>query len=656
MSVRGGATERVHDARPKVGRRGHAKIGSRPSRGTIGAHLVVLVALQLIFVLGLIAYAGIQDFRTARREATQATSTAAELAADFVSGQVEEEASTLDLIPEFAGLISSPGVCQFASQDFDEPDENPGIKSEFLLLRPDGSRVCPGPEGTPQGGYGDADWFKQAVSTNEVTTAGPFVDPVSGKYAMVFAINVSDESTVVAMLSDLSSIVPAMDQKFDTDSVDMDFLVSTADSTTTVSSPGDKGPRSLAGSGFARSDSETFDNLAGEEHIFARAETINGWHVYAGISTSDAVASATEALRERALLAGLIVLLVFAAAVVLQRRFVRPIRGLLHVTRKFAAGDLKAKVRPGGPVELTQLGESLNEMLDVRAESEKAVRSAYRTEKRAASKLREVDAIRNAFLMAISHELRTPLTSVVGYSQLLEAYGDTLSPEERATSISAIAKQSKRLERLLVDLLDVERLSRGTIEPNILQTEVRDVVMRVIEQSAGNGRMKVHISGPEKAYIDPALVERILENLISNAVKHTPPQTKIWVKVSRRNGELHLVVEDSGPGVPDEIKQAIFEPFKQGKVKEHAPGTGVGLSLVAQFSKLHGGRAWVEDRKGGGASFHVVISAKKPSGKMVKEVPPIADTTEANNASDGGTAKAQTNGSGGSRTRVRVGS
>jgi signal transduction histidine kinase len=99
----------------------------------------------------------------------------------------------------------------------------------------------------------------------------------------------------------------------------------------------------------------------------------------------------------------------------------------------------------------------------------------------------------------------------------------------------------------------------------------------------------------------------MLENLIVNAIKHTPAGTRIWVGASRRNGEVILKVEDEGEGVPDELKLAIFEPFKQGVVNEGSPGTGVGLSLVAQFAKLHGGRAWVEDRTGGGASFRVAL-------------------------------------------------
>jgi signal transduction histidine kinase len=107
----------------------------------------------------------------------------------------------------------------------------------------------------------------------------------------------------------------------------------------------------------------------------------------------------------------------------------------------------------------------------------------------------------------------------------------------------------------------------------------------------------------------------MVENLVFNAIKHTPDDSKIWVKARRSNGHLRLTVEDSGNGVPDDLKLAIFEPFKQGDVPSHSPGTGVGLNLVSQFAKLHGGRAWVEDRRGGGASFQIELPAKAKSQK-----------------------------------------
>ena len=133
----------------------------------------------------------------------------------------------------------------------------------------------------------------------------------------------------------------------------------------------------------------------------------------------------------------------------------------------------------------------------------------------------------------------------------------------------------------------------------------RDVIRHV---EGLRGRV-VHIEAPSvMAELDPGKVERIVENLLANAVRHTPPGTPIWVRVRAEEGGALICVEDVGPGVPEDQRATIFEPFRQGGVGDaHRPGVGVGLSLVARFAELHGGRAWVEDRPGGGASFRVLL-------------------------------------------------
>jgi signal transduction histidine kinase len=109
--------------------------------------------------------------------------------------------------------------------------------------------------------------------------------------------------------------------------------------------------------------------------------------------------------------------------------------------------------------------------------------------------------------------------------------------------------------------------------------------------------------------IDQAKTERILENLLSNSVRHTPQEARIWVRARPQDDGVLFVVEDDGPGVPPELREAIFEPFRQapGSSSVHSPGVGIGLSLVRRFAQLHGGNAWAEEREGGGASFHVFL-------------------------------------------------
>jgi signal transduction histidine kinase len=113
---------------------------------------------------------------------------------------------------------------------------------------------------------------------------------------------------------------------------------------------------------------------------------------------------------------------------------------------------------------------------------------------------------------------------------------------------------------------------------------------------------------PVYANVDAAQVERIVENLVTNAIRYTPAGTGIWLSAESATGGVLLSIDDAGPGIPAEIRESIFEPFRQGnEVIAHSPGVGIGLSLVARFAELHGGRAWVEDREGGGAAFRVFL-------------------------------------------------
>ncbi|HEX9696204.1 MAG TPA: ATP-binding protein [Actinomycetota bacterium] len=220
----------------------------------------------------------------------------------------------------------------------------------------------------------------------------------------------------------------------------------------------------------------------------------------------------------------------------------------------------------------------------------------------------KLDAMRDGFLSAVSHELRTPLSAVMGYASTLQHHGDVLDPAVRQEAVERIAVGAAKLNRLLNDTLDLDRLRRGIIEPNRSPTDIGRLLRDTVEHCEVLGSRHVTVDAHDLTVsVDRAKIERIVENLLINCVRHTPPDTPIWVSAASTTRGLLLTVEDAGPGVPDEIKESVFEAFRQGKVDAHAPGVGIGLSLVARFADLHGGRAWVEDRAGGGACFRVLI-------------------------------------------------
>jgi PAS domain S-box-containing protein len=221
---------------------------------------------------------------------------------------------------------------------------------------------------------------------------------------------------------------------------------------------------------------------------------------------------------------------------------------------------------------------------------------------------RQVEKLREDILSAVSHELRTPLTSVLGFALTLEKHRQSLTQETIDETVSALARAARRLDHLLADLLDVERLRRGVVALDRERVDVDELVRRVVEECAPDGRALRVDCEPVVAEVDRAKLERIVENLVVNAGKHTPNAGSIEVRLARRGRDMLLVVEDDGPGIPDEFKEVVFETFNRGpSMLATTPGAGIGLSLVAQFTAVHGGRTWVEDRLGGGASFHVLF-------------------------------------------------
>ena len=233
---------------------------------------------------------------------------------------------------------------------------------------------------------------------------------------------------------------------------------------------------------------------------------------------------------------------------------------------------------------------------------------------------RQVEKLREDILSAVSHELRTPLTSVLGFALTLEKHRETLTPETIDETVAALAGAARRLDRLLADLLDVERLRRGLVVLRREKVDAGELVERVVGECDVGGRELRLSSRPVVAEVDRAKLERIVENLVVNAVKHTPPGSAIEVRVDVRGHDLHLVVEDRGPGIPDEFKEVVFETFNRGpNILALTPGAGIGLALVARFAAVHGGRTWVEDSPSGGASFHVLLpdcvrGASQPAG------------------------------------------
>jgi signal transduction histidine kinase len=228
-----------------------------------------------------------------------------------------------------------------------------------------------------------------------------------------------------------------------------------------------------------------------------------------------------------------------------------------------------------------------------------------------AGDLRELNAAKDTLLHAVSHDLKSPLAGILGAMQTIRRDNELhLTFDERESLYEVIEQSGRKIDRLIDDLLDLDRIDRGQLRPQREATDVGELARRVIREGTGFGAHPVRVQAdPVEVEVDPARVERIVDNLLLNATRHTPPGTPIYVTVEARTDGITLTVEDEGPGVPDELKEVLFEPFRQGE-SSSGRGVGIGLSLVQRFAEIHGGGAKIEDREGGGARFVVDLPGR----------------------------------------------
>jgi PAS domain S-box-containing protein len=228
--------------------------------------------------------------------------------------------------------------------------------------------------------------------------------------------------------------------------------------------------------------------------------------------------------------------------------------------------------------------------------------------KEAEERLVALDRLKNTLLHTLSHDLKEPLTAILGAASTLERLDHNLPEEERQHLLHTLAARTRGMNTLLTDLLDLDRLDRGIVEPLRFPVDLGALVRDLVDRTdVLRGRpVEVHTTRC-MVNVDGTKIERAIENLLANAARHTPPEARIWVRVEPSEDGATVIVDDEGPGIPDALKAVVFEPFNRGPEAIGMPGSGIGLSLVARFAEMHGGRAWVEDRPGGGASFRVFL-------------------------------------------------
>jgi PAS domain S-box-containing protein len=229
---------------------------------------------------------------------------------------------------------------------------------------------------------------------------------------------------------------------------------------------------------------------------------------------------------------------------------------------------------------------------------------AIARERDVSKQLRELDEARTAFLLAVSHDLQAPLAGMAGLAGLL-LERPRIAAGDRHRMIQQILSSAESLISDLRGLLDLERLHRGDIGIERRSVDLGSLLEPVAKSTDLGDRHLVVEAEATTAALDPVVVRRIIDNLLANATRHTPAGTTVSARLCREPDGILLIVEDDGPGVPEGLRDRVFDLFTRDR--KGGGGLGVGLALVRQFAELHGGTARVEPRRGGGASFHVLL-------------------------------------------------
>jgi two-component system sensor histidine kinase KdpD len=263
---------------------------------------------------------------------------------------------------------------------------------------------------------------------------------------------------------------------------------------------------------------------------------------------------------------------------------------------------LDQPLRPGRGAR-RRLLPGLASLLGVAIDRERLQRDAYEAEA-----LRRSDALKTALLRSVSHDLRSPLMTILTSASALERGDLALDQDDRRDLLAAIHVEAERLDRFVSNLLDLSRLQAGAADPAPAVCSLDDLVVHAMSEIGDSSRIDVTLAddGPS-VRADAHQIERVLANLIENALKYSPIDEHVAVHVGGAGGEAIVRVIDRGPGIPASELQSIFEPFQRGSATGGARGAGLGLAIARGFAEANGGRLWAESRAGQGATFALAL-------------------------------------------------
>jgi signal transduction histidine kinase len=277
-----------------------------------------------------------------------------------------------------------------------------------------------------------------------------------------------------------------------------------------------------------------------------------------------------------------------AAALFVGRSITAPVDRLRAVSGALAGGDLSARAPEQGPTEIAELGAAFNGM---------------------AARLEDLFDARRELVAWASHDLRTPLAAI---RAMIEAIEDGIATPDQY--IEALAEQTRRLGSLVDDLFELARIDAGVLSIELTEASLGGLVdscVRSLQAEAGqrNVRLETHLDGAPQVRCAPDKVERVLDNLLTNALRHTPSDGAIAVLVEPASDEVRVSVEDSGEGIAPEALRRMFDRFWRADPARSPGSSGLGLAIARGLVEAQGGRIWAENRPDGGARISFTLPA-----------------------------------------------
>jgi len=365
-----------------------------------------------------------------------------------------------------------------------------------------------------------------------------------------------------------------------------------------------------------------FSDTLGKSMMYLAVAVAKDGRIVAVIRTALPITVAEKgltALHKKILWTGLVITICAAAASwVVSRKISTPVEQMTEAAERFAAGDFSGRTVVPNTMELAELAKTLNEMAErIGGRIETITKDQNETQAVLAS-MNRLENIRRDFVANVSHELKTPITSIKGFVETLLEEGEN-NPEQTQNFLKIIARHTDRLDAIINDLLALCRLEEDGQKRNLNfeQQSLKPAIVSAIELAklkADAKRIAVELDCDDSitAKINAALLEQAVLNLIDNAVKYSSDGSKIKIDVKKIDGQIEVIVADTGCGIDGEHLDRIFERFYVvDKARSRKlGGTGLGLAIVKHIAQVHEGSVSVESIVGKGSTFIIHLPFK----------------------------------------------